>query len=153
VTAQVTADWKATKLRTLASDKAKAIVEKAGTDTKLESIATEIGGSIKSATGIKRNNVTEEFDGVATLALFSVPEKSLTWSLEGDGKTARIIEVSKVTVPSGMATAGAKEVSDTAKSGLTSDLLDSYIKSARAGTTVSMNEELWRQISGNTPSQ
>ena len=131
VKAQVITDWKATKLRSLASDKAKAIVEKAGSDTKLETIATEINGTIKSVTGIKRNNVTEEFDGVASLALFSVPEKSLTWALEGDGKSARIIEVTKVSAPAGTVSVAAKEVADTARSGLTSDLLDSYLKAVR----------------------
>jgi peptidyl-prolyl cis-trans isomerase D len=150
---QVKADWVASKLRTLAADKAKAIVEKAGSDTKLETVATEINGNIKTVTGLKRNATSEEFDGIATLALFSVPEKKLTWALEGDGKSARIIEVSKVTVPSSGASAGAKEVADLAKQGLGSDLLDSYLKSTRAGANVTMNEELWRQISGPAPSQ
>jgi peptidyl-prolyl cis-trans isomerase D len=150
---QVKADWVASKLRTLAADKAKAIVEKAGSNTKLETVATEINGTIKTVTGLKRNATLEEFDGIATLALFSVPEKQLTWALEGDGKSARIIEVSKVTVPSSGASAGAKEVADLAKQGLGSDLLDSYLKSTRAGANVTMNEELWRQISGPTPSQ
>ena len=150
---QVKADWVASKLRTLAAEKAKAIVEKAGSDTKLETIATEINSTIKTVTGLKRNATSEEFDGIATLALFSVPEKRLTWALEGDGKSARIIEVSKVTVPSSGASAGTKEVADLAKQGLGSDLLDSYLKSTRAGANVTMNEELWRQISGPTPSQ
>jgi peptidyl-prolyl cis-trans isomerase D len=150
---QVKADWVASKLRTLAADKAKAIVEKAGSNTKLETIATEINGTIKTVTGLKRNATSEEFDGIATLALFSVPEKSLTWSLDGDGKSARIIEVSKVTLPAAGASASAKEVADLAKQGLGSDLLDSYLKSARAGANVTMNEEMWRQISGTTQSQ
>jgi peptidyl-prolyl cis-trans isomerase D len=150
---QVKADWVATKLRTLASDKAKAIVEKSSGNATLETVATELGGAVKSVTGIKRNNVSEEFDGVATIALFSVPEKKLTWSLEGDGKTARIIEVTKVTLPAAGASATSKEVSDLAKKGLGSDLTDSYLKSARAGTTVTLNEELWRQIGGNNQTQ
>jgi peptidyl-prolyl cis-trans isomerase D len=150
---QVKADWVASKLRTLAADKAKAIVEKAGNNTKLETVAAEINGTIKTVVGLKRNATSEEFDGISTLALFSVPEKTLTWALEGDGKSARIIEVSKVTVPSSGASAGAKEVADLAKQGLGSDLLDSYLKSTRAGANVTMNEELWRQISGPTPSQ
>jgi peptidyl-prolyl cis-trans isomerase D len=149
----VKADWAAAQLRTLAGDKAKVIVEKAGSTSRLESIAGELGVPIKSVSGIKRNNTSEEFDGVATLALFSVGEKSLTWALEGDGKSARIIEVSKVNIPQGTATASAKEVQDVAKRGLGSDLLDSYLKSARAGTTVTVNEELWRQISGTTTTQ
>ena len=150
---QVKADWVAAKLRTLAGDKAKAIVAKAGSNTKLETIATEINGTIKAVTGLKRNATSEEFDGIATLALFSVSEKSLTWALEGDGKSARIIEVSKVNVPAGSATAGAKEVADLAKQGLGSDLLDSYLKSSRAGAAVKMNDEMWQKISGATPSQ
>ncbi len=149
----VKADWTAAKLRTLAGDKAKAIVDKAGASSRLESIAGELGAAIKTVSAIKRNNTSEEFDGVATLALFSVGEKALTWALEGDGKSARIIEVTKVNIPQGMASVSAKEVGDVAKRGLGSDLLDSYLKSARAGTTVTVNEELWRQISGTTTTQ
>lgn len=149
----VKADWTAAKLRTLAGDKAKAIVDKAGASSRLESIAGELGAAIKTVSAIKRNNTSEEFDGVATLALFSVGEKALTWALEGDGKSARIIEVTKVNIPQGMASVSAQEVGDVAKRGLGSDLLDSYLKSARAGTTVTVNEELWRQISGTTTTQ
>jgi peptidyl-prolyl cis-trans isomerase D len=145
----VKTDWTATQLRSLAGTKAKAIVEKAGGSARLESLATELGGTIKTVTGIKRNNSSEEFDGVATLALFSVPEKTLTWALEGDGKSARIIEVTKVSTPVGSATVSTKEMQDLAKDGLGSDLLASYLKSARAATTVTMNEELWRQINGS----
>jgi peptidyl-prolyl cis-trans isomerase D len=150
---QVKADWVATKLRTLASDKAKAIVEKSSGNTKLETLATELNGTIKTVTGIKRSSVSEDFDGNATTALFGVPEKALNWSLEGDGKTARIIEVTKVSLPTSGASASAKEISDLTKKGLSSDLMDSYLKSARAGTTVTLNEELWRQIGGNTQTQ
>ncbi len=149
----VKADWTAAKLRTLAGDKAKAIVDKAGASSRLESIAGELEAAIKTVSAIKRNNTSEEFDGVATLALFSVGEKALTWALEGDGKSARIIEVTKVNIPQGMASVSAQEVGDVAKRGLGSDLLDSYLKSARAGTTVTVNEELWRQISGTTTTQ
>ncbi len=149
----VKADWTAAKLRTLAGDKAKAIVDKAGASSRLESIAGELGAAIKTVSAIKRNNTSEEFDGVATLALFSVGEKALTWALEGDGKSARIIEVTKVNIPQGMVSVSAQEVGDVAKRGLGSDLLDSYLKSARAGTTVTVNEELWRQISGTTTTQ
>ena len=149
----VKADWAAAKLRTLAGEKARAIVEKAGESSRLESIAGELGTTIKSVTGIKRNNTSEEFDGVSTLALFSVGEKALTWALEGDGKSARIIEVSKVNIPQGTTTVSAQEVGEVAKRGLGGDLLDSYLKSARAGTSVTVNEELWRQISGTTTTQ
>lgn len=145
---QVKADWAATQLRTLAADKAKAIVEKAGNTTKLETIATELNGRIETATGLKRNETSEQFDGVAAAAAFSVPEKSLTWALDGDGKSARIIEVTKVTVPTGGASTASKEIADRARQGLSSDLLEAYLKSARDGTQVTLNEDLWRKIDG-----
>jgi peptidyl-prolyl cis-trans isomerase D len=147
---QVKADWAASKLRNLASEKAKAIVDKAGSTTKLESIATELNSRVETVSGLKRNETSEKFDGVATIALFSVAEKSLTWALEGDGKTARIIEVAKVTAPTMGASASAKEIADVARQGLSSDLTDSYLKTARNGTTVVLNEDLWRKIDGAT---
>jgi peptidyl-prolyl cis-trans isomerase D len=150
---QVIADWSAGKLRTLAADKAKAVVEKAGSNTKLDTIATELGGTIKTVTGLRRNATSEEFDAVATTALFSAPEKSLTWSLEGDGKTARIIEVTKVTLPTTSVSASNTDITNVAKQGLGGDLLESYVKSARANANVVMNEDLWRKISGNSTSQ
>jgi peptidyl-prolyl cis-trans isomerase D len=153
VKTQVETDWAASQLRDLASKKAKDIIAKAGDTTRLETLATELNGTIKTVTGLKRNGTSEEFDGVATLALFSSPEKSMTWSLEGDGVTARIIEVTKVTAPAGSATAGAKEVADLARKGLSGDLLEGYIKSARANADVIVNEELWRQIDGTATSQ
>jgi peptidyl-prolyl cis-trans isomerase D len=145
---QVKADWAASKLRNLASEKAKAIVEKAGASTKLETIATELNSRVETVEGLKRNETSEKFDGVATIALFSVPEKALTWALEGDGKTARIIEVAKVTAPTMGASATGKEVADVARKGLSGDLVEAYLKTARNGTTVVLNEELWQKIDG-----
>lgn len=149
----VIADWVAAKLRTFASDKAKAVLAKAGSTTKLETLATELNGVIKSVTAIKRNQTSEEFDGVAALALFSAAEKTLTWALEGDGRTARIIEVSKVTKPAFSAgSVAAKEVTDLTRQGMGGDLLDSYVKAVRAEAKVTVNEDLWRQIRGSSTS-
>ena len=75
----------------------------------------------------------------------------MTWALEGDGKSARIIEVSKVTPPASVAES--KELKDTARNGLSGDLLQGYQAAVREATKVSVNDELWRKISGpsNTP--
>ncbi len=147
----VRGDYTSNKLRTLAADKAKAIVAKAGTTSKLESLAVENGNAtIKEAKGLKRNQVSEAFDGVATLALFAAKPGTLTWSLEGDGKTARVIEATKSETPvySAISVLG-KEVADNAKSGLGEDLEDIMVKAIRAGADVTLNEDLWRKISTN----
>jgi peptidyl-prolyl cis-trans isomerase D len=147
----VKADWVAEKLRTIAGEKAKAIVDKAAGNTRLDTLATEMNAKILSVSGIKRNQTSEAFDGISALALFSAPANTLTWALEGDGKSARIIEVSKVTPPASVAES--KELKDTARNGLGGDLLQGYLAAVREGTKVTVNDELWRKISGpsNTP--
>ncbi len=148
---QVTRDLVANKLRDLAAQKAKALVAKAGTSTKLDTLATEAGATIKTVTAIKRNDVSEEFDGLAALALFAAPANSLTWSLEGDGKTARIIEISKVNTPAfAAASTDTQAVADEMKLSLGDDNLDSFMKAARATVSVEINDRLWQNIRGNT---
>jgi peptidyl-prolyl cis-trans isomerase D len=152
VKAAVQSDYAAAKLRTLAADKAKAIVEQAGTTTRLETLAVENGNSvIKEAKGLKRNQVSEAFDGVATLALFAAKPGTLTWALEGDGKTARIIEATKSETPaySAVSVLG-KEVADTAKAGLSEDLEEILVKAIRGSADVTLNEDLWRKISSSS---
>jgi peptidyl-prolyl cis-trans isomerase D len=152
VKAAVQSDYAAAKLRTLAADKAKSIVEKAGSTTKLETLAVESGNAvIKEAKGLKRNQVSEAFDGVATLALFAAKPGTLTWALEGDGKTARIIEATKSETPaySAVSVLG-QEVADTAKAGLSEDLEDILVKAIRGSADVKLNEDLWRKISSSS---
>lgn len=149
----VRADYVAAKMRTLASDKAKAMVEKAAGTAKLETLAAENNATIKTAMAIKRNQVSEAFDGVATMALFAAPAGSLTWALEGDGKSARIIEAGKPVIPAFTAVStAAQEMADTVRPGLSEDLGSIYVKAVRGDTQVSINEDLWRQISSATPS-
>jgi peptidyl-prolyl cis-trans isomerase D len=144
----VRADYAASKLRTLASDKAKAMVEAAAGNSKLETLAAQHNAEIKTKTALKRNQVSEDFDGIATMALFASPASALTWALEGDGKSARIIEVGKSTVPPFSAVSVAtNDLINNVKPGLSQDLEGIYLKSVRKGTQVTINEELWRQIS------
>jgi peptidyl-prolyl cis-trans isomerase D len=151
---QVKADWSAAKMRTLASDKAKAVLVKAGTTTALGTIATELGQPIKTATAVSRNQTTEQFDGVATQALFSAPEKTLTWALEADGQSARIIEVSKVNVPAfDGASADAKAIGEQMRKGLSADMNDAFVKALRTGANVVLNDKLWAEIRGSAGQQ
>ncbi|MBK8771643.1 MAG: SurA N-terminal domain-containing protein [Rhizobiales bacterium] len=151
---QVKKDYVAGKLRDLAAEKAKAIVAKAGSATKIDTLATEANAEIKTVINIKRNDVSETFDGMAALALFAAPANSLTWSLEGDGKTARIIEVSKVnTPPFNAASNETKALADDLKLGMGEDALAAFMKAARTGVSVSINEPLWDNIRGNAAQQ
>ncbi|MBL8789403.1 MAG: SurA N-terminal domain-containing protein [Rhizobiales bacterium] len=146
---QVIRDHVAGKLRELAAEKAKAIVAKAGNTTKLDTLATEAGAQIQSVANVKRTEPQETFDGMSVLALFASPPNSLTWALEPGGKSARVIEVSKVNTPAFNAASNeTKALADDIKLGLGEDTLASFMKAARVDVDVSINEPLWREIRG-----
>ncbi|MFO1034193.1 MAG: hypothetical protein U1E15_09030, partial [Hyphomicrobiales bacterium] len=101
-----------------------------------------------------RADVSAEFDGEAALALFGSPEGSLTWSLVGDGKSANIIQVSKVTVPAfDPASDDAKKATADLKASITNDGAITFMKSLRADADVSINEPLWANIRGTSAEQ
>ncbi len=149
VKAEVTKDLVAAKLRDAAAAKAKKLVERATQGTTLEALALESKAEIKTATGLKRNETSETFDGPASVALFGVNDKGFAWSLEGDGKTARVMQVTKIEIPAVMATSpDAKKLQDEAAQGLSRDMTESFIKAIRQNANVTINEELWRQNTG-----
>jgi peptidyl-prolyl cis-trans isomerase D len=151
---QLKADWSAAKMRTLASDKAKAILAKAGVTTALGTIATELGQPIKTAAAVTRNQTTESFDGAATQALFGAPEKTLAWALEADGQSARIIEVTKVSIPAfDAASPDTKAIGEQVRKGLSADMNDAFVKAMRAGASVVLNDKLWADIRGTVGQQ
>ena len=146
---QVKKDFIANKMRDAASDKAKKLVEKAKSGTTIEVLASETASTIKTAVCLKRNETSENFDGTAVGSFFNAPDQGFAWSLEGDGKTARIMQVVKVTVPPVMATSpDAKKLQDEASAGLSRDVVDSFVAAIRQNAKVSVNEELWRQNTG-----
>ncbi len=151
---QVKADWAAAKLRSLAADKAKAILAKAGTTGTLDAIATELGQPVKTASHVTRGQTAENFDGVATQALFSSPEKALTWAPEPDGQSARIIEVSKVEIPAfDPASAEAKAIRQQMEKGLASDMNEAFVQALKSGAKIVLNDKLWADIRGTTDQQ
>jgi peptidyl-prolyl cis-trans isomerase D len=149
VEAQVRADWQATKLRSVAEENAKAIVAKAKTGKSLDELAKEAGATVKTVPNLKRGQALPEFDGLAAIALFGAPEKGFTWSLEGDGKSARIIQVDKVDIPQTAAGAGlSKEEQLNNRILISRDMEESFLKAARSSVSVAVNEELWARVSG-----
>ena len=87
-------------------------------------------------------------------ALFSVPDKGFAWSLGGDGKSARVMEVTKDTIPSMMATSDSiKKLQADSTAGLGDDLGQSYVLALRQNSSVSINEPLWRQNTGTEQAQ
>ena len=148
---QVTSDVTARKIRELLTERATALVKSLDGGAKLEQLATEAKAEIKTARGLKRNEADPDFDIPAVTALFSVPENEFAWSLEGDGKTAKIMQSQAVlAVPFDSQSPAGKELAKTLKDETSNDLLTTYLTALQEQIGVSINETLWRQVSGTS---
>jgi peptidyl-prolyl cis-trans isomerase D len=149
VKAQVTSDVTARKIRELLTERAAALVKSLDGGAKLEQLANEAKAEIKTVRGLKRNEADPDFDIPAVTALFSVPENEFAWSLEGDGKTAKIMQSQAVlAVPFDSQSSAGKELAKTVKDEASNDLLTTYLTALQEQIGVSINETLWRQVSG-----
>ena len=149
VKSEVTKDVIATKLREQATNKAKALLVEARAGVSIETLAVKLSSPLKTAAGLKRNETSEDFDGTAVVSLFDQPELGFAWSLEGDGKTARVMQVVKVALPALMATSPEiTKLQEEANIGLSADIGASFIAALRKNANVTINEELWKQNSG-----
>ena len=154
VKADVKKNFVADKLRDAAGVKAKKLVEKAIGGANFESLAAEAGATTKSATNIKRNEGSADFDIGAVNALFSVADKGFAFALGGDGKTARVMQVTKDTIPSALiASPEIKKLQTEVTSGFAQDLGQSYVLALRQSANVSINDALWRQNTGTEQAQ
>lgn len=150
VKADVSKDVLATKLRDFAASKAKSLLADGKAGATLDALATKAAATIKTATGLKRNETSQEFDGAAVVSVFSVKDQGFAWSLAGDGVTARLMQVSKIKLPALMATSPEiKKLQDEAGAGLGRDVNESFVAALRKAANVTINEELWKQNSGS----
>lgn len=146
---QVVKDITATKVRELSLKKVKDLADRATKGATLEDLAKENNANVQSATGLKRNETSAEFDAAAVQAVFSVPENGFAYALEGDGKGAKIIQSSAVLLPAfDAASEDAKSIAKMAEQNISQDLLGTYLAALQGRAGVKMNNELWRQLSG-----
>lgn len=150
VKAQLTNDVTARKVRELLTERATALVKKLDDGATLDQLATEASAEIKTAQGLKRNEAYPEFDVPAVTALFSVPENRFAWSLEGDGKAARIMQSQPVmSEPFDSNSVQAKELAQSVTEAASKDLLTAYLAALQGEIGVSINNALWQQVSGS----
>lgn len=150
VKSQIISDVTARKIRDLLTERASGMVKKLDGGATFEQLAAEAKTEIKTAQGLKRNEANSQFDVPAVTALFSVPENKFSWSLEGDGKTARIMQSQPVMAePFDSNSAQAKELAQSIKNAASKDLLTTYLSALQGQIGVSINNALWQQVSGS----
>jgi peptidyl-prolyl cis-trans isomerase D len=149
VKAQVETDWKAQKLREVALDKARQMVERARNGITLDALASEAKAEIKSVQGLKRNETTNELGPEAVAALFSVPENGFAFAPEGDGKGAKIMQPQAVLIPTfDPASEEAKTIAKALTDGAGGNLAASYVADLQDELGVYVDENMWRQVTG-----
>ncbi len=137
------------KLGELAAEKAKKLVERANAGVPLETLAQEAGSTVKTARGLKRTDTSDDFDADAVKATFSVKEGGYAYAVGGDGKSAKVIQSLAVMLPPYDGnSAEAKSITEDARTGTASDVLSLYLANLQDRLGVTVNETLWRQISG-----
>ncbi len=102
---------------------------------------------------IKRNQATPEFDALSVLALYSIQNGGFSWSIEGDGKSARVIQAEKVHVPATASAAASQQMTTDMRGRYSEDIGITYSKAVRGLATVTINDALWSQISGTSQAQ
>jgi peptidyl-prolyl cis-trans isomerase D len=151
VQAQVKSDVVARKLRELMAERAKKIVASLKAGSTLEVQAAEAKAEVKQVTGLRRNEATNEFDAASISALFSAPENGFAWNLEGDGRTAKIMQSQPViAAPFDRKSPLAQQVENELKAKASSDIVASYLAAVKQESGVSINDKLWQQVAGNT---
>jgi len=150
VKAQVVSDVTARKIRELLTERATGLVKSLDDGATLEKLGLEAKAEIKTARGLKRNEASADFDVPAVTALFSIPENEFAWSLEGDGKTAKIMQSQTVLAePFDSKSSAAKELAQSVKEAAAKDILTTYLTALQEQVGVSINDTLWQQVSGN----
>jgi peptidyl-prolyl cis-trans isomerase D len=148
---QVKGDVIAAKIRALLTERATKLVANLRTGAALDAMATENKATIKTAQGLKRNEAAAEFDIPAITALFSVPVSGYAWTLEGDGKAAKIMQSQAVlSAPFDSTSEASKALTKTLAAAEAKDVMAAYLKALQDQVGVSINETLWQQVSGTS---
>lgn len=139
------------KIRALSAEKAQKLVERARSGTALDALATEVQAEVKTMQGLKRTEIQPGFDAAAVSAVFSVPEGGFASAVEADGRSAKIMQSQAVLLPSfDASTPEAQDIAKRLKDTATNDVLSAYLGALQKDVSVTINETLWRQVSGNT---
>ncbi len=139
----------AQKVKALSEDKAKKFVERARTGAKLDDLAAEAKSQVQTAQGLRRSESGESFGPAAVAALFAVPDDGFAYALEPDGKGARVMQSVPVLLPAfDPASPDAKSIAKKLEPQVASSMLDAYLAALQDQSGVTVNETLWRNVSG-----
>ncbi|HEY5364353.1 MAG TPA: peptidyl-prolyl cis-trans isomerase, partial [Aestuariivirga sp.] len=150
---KVTADVVAARVRQAAIDKSKAIVTALQGGKTLDDAAKDAGATVKTISDLKRNQQSDEFDGRELAAAFGVPDQGFAFSAGGDGKSARIMQIVKDTMPVvDMKNSDFTKARDQIQGGFVNDLQSGLVDDLKKSAGVKLNNDLWKLVNnGEAP--
>ncbi|MDP8998460.1 MAG: SurA N-terminal domain-containing protein [Pseudomonadota bacterium] len=150
---KVTADVSAARVRQAAIDKAKAIVAALKSGKSFDDAAKDASATVKTITTLKRNQQSEDFDGSALGAAFSVLDQGFAFTAGGDGKSARIMQIVKDTMPMvDIKNTDFAKAKDQIHGGFVNDLQSGLVDDLKKSAGVKINNDLWKLVNnGEAP--
>lgn len=150
---KVTADVVAERVRQAAIDKAKAIITALKGGKSIDDAAKDANAIVKTINDLKRNQQSEDFDGRALAAAFSVPDQGFAFAAGGDGKSARIMQIVKDTMPViDIKNTDFAKAKEQIQSGFVNDLQSGLVDDLKKSAGVKINNDLWKLVNnGEAP--
>ncbi|MBL8906902.1 MAG: SurA N-terminal domain-containing protein [Rhizobiales bacterium] len=149
---KVRADLLARKVRELASEKAQKLAERGDAGTPIETLASEAAAQVQNVSGIRRGQAADGFDLAAVTALFSVPDSGFASAVQPDGRSAKVMQALPVLgLTFDPASPEGKTIGDSLAKGASGDLTAMFMTALQDEFGWSIDEALWRRITGSTP--
>ena len=148
---EVEAAFRARKLRDGVLARARDLARKGDGGATIEDLAKEAGATLQTINGVKRNEPSPDFGAMAVSVLFSTPDNGLAFAPEADGKSAKIMQALPVmSIPFDPKSKESETIRAALDQGIASDLIAVYVAAVQRSLGVSINDAVWRQLSGNS---
>ena len=143
--------WQQQRRRELLSDRAKEFAKRIEGGEALEAVAATVPAKVVSSSLLKRQDNDEVLTRSALTKLFSVPPDGLATEIAADGTNALIMQLQEVSVPTyDPSSEESKALAGFLKQGLSEDLIQQFLVSMRTKAGVSINQAVWRILTGQS---
>lgn len=147
---EVVAAWTKEETAKRISDLADKLFERLKGGASLATLATEVGKTVQTAEGVKRNGTAPRLSSNAISQAFAGPQGHVA-NAEGTGDDRILLKVDSVTAPAFFAEASdATAIQSQLTDALQKDLLNTYNQQLLASRETSINSAAYQQLTGQT---
>jgi len=152
--ADAVAAWQAEEISVRIGARAEALLERLKEGARLAAIASDIGGTVKTATDVKRSGEAKGLSANAVAQAFAGPEGHLANAEADDGPERFILRVDAVSAPAFFAESqDAEFITTQLGQALQNDILQAYSGHLLNQRKTTVNSAVYRQLTGQTQAQ